>query len=101
MAPIKLIKVTPQTKPQPPTPAAHGSGAPQAPTRAPSLRPPTTGEGERPKTAPTFDSSPALKPAPKSNQVKIVQPDRHPGPRGPQAPLGGTSYGNQQQPIDK
>ena len=94
MAPIKLIKVTPQTKPQPPTAAAHGSGAPQAPTRAPSLRPPTTGEGERPKTAPTFDPNPALKPAPPSKQVKIVQSDRTPAPRGPRAPLGGDGYGN-------
>ena len=98
MAPIKVIKVTPQTKPQPATVPAHGGGAPQAPTRAPNLRPPTTGiGGEQPKTAPTFNQNPTLKPNPPDNgSVNVISDQRQPAPRGP-APAMGVPGGQQQQ----
>ena len=75
--------------------------SPKAPTNAPAQVSAVTAEGAQKKTAPTFNQNPTLKPNPPSKQVKIVQPDGQPAARGPQAPLGGTSYGNQQQPIDK
>ena len=92
MAPIKVIKVTPQTKPQPPTtPAQHVQVPGSAPTQVSAV----TGKGTQPKTAATFNQAPTLKPNPPDNgSTKVIQDQRQPAPRGPRAPLGGNGYGN-------
>lgn len=92
MAPIKVVKVTAQTKPQPPTVAPQHV---QVPGSAPTQPTAVTGQGPSPKTAATFAGNPALNPKPKDNgSTKIIDNQRQPAPRGPQAPLGGSGYGN-------
>lgn len=71
------------------------ANTPKAPTVAPNQIAPSTGEGQQGKTAPTFNQNPKLKPKPADNgTTNIINDQRQPSPRGPQAPLGGNGYVN-------
>jgi hypothetical protein len=95
MAPIKIIQPGPRVGTGNTSSPTKAGADKQAPTNAPAQVSAVTAQGVQAKTAPTFNQSPTLAPKPPDNgSTKIVDDQRQPGPRGPQAPLGGSGYIN-------